>query len=174
LIQTVARIALDKSIIMRYPLPSASVETRSLSLDEHNTLRYCAGYVLRSLKKRYPTLVPWLNKLTDAGGSDTGDSFSEFTKMWVEKVNRGGLILVSDGVYDVFHTMKLVLRAIPKHHKKVEKENVIHVLQADNEIQFNWSIMTSDIDSKTSQDVIKLWITIRCYSYAKDCRAADP
>ena len=174
-IQTVARVALEKIIEVKHPLRVPSIsEVTNLSIDEHNTLRYCAGYVLRSLKRKYPSLQTWFEKQTDnSGSSGTVDSFTQFTKMWVEKVNRGGLTLVSDGVYEVFHAMELVLRqylsAIPTQ-QKVEKDTVIRVLQEDNEIQFHWSILTSDIDDETSQDVlfgvIKLWITIRGYSYA--------
>lgn len=40
----------------------------------------------------------------------------------------------------------------------------------DNEVQFYWSMMTFDIDDNASQkfltDIIKLWITIRGFSYA--------
>ena len=34
------------------------------------------------------------------------DSFTQYTKTWVEKVNRGGLTLVNDGVYEVFSILR--------------------------------------------------------------------
>ena len=46
LIQTACRTAMERLIIVKHPLSSASTSAHKLSLDEHNTLRYCAGYVL--------------------------------------------------------------------------------------------------------------------------------
>lgn len=176
LIQAVSRLALEKLVTIKHPLPLSSSVTKHLTMDEHNALRYCAGYVLRSLKRKFasnPSLLSWVEQQTDVGVSDTGDSFTQFTKVWVEKVNRGGLILVSDCVYEVFHSMEQVLRQflidIPEQ-QKLEKDKVIQVIQEDNEIQFQWSIVTSDIDAKTAEEVllevIKLWVTIRGHSYA--------
>ena len=81
-IQTVARVALEKIIEVKHPLRVPSIsEVTNLSIDEHNTLRYCAGYVLRSLKRKYPSLQTWFEKQTDNSGSSGTDSFTQFVKM---------------------------------------------------------------------------------------------
>ena len=93
--------------------------------------------------------------------------------MWVNTVNRGGLFLASHCAYEVFHAMEQVLRqflsSIPDN-KHLDKDRIIGILLEDNTIQFYWSMMTFDIDSKTAQnvlqDIVRLWITIRGHSYA--------
>ena len=118
LIQAVTRLALEKLITQKHPLPQPDISiSKHLTADEHNALRYAAGYVLRSLKKYTPSnpaLVSWLGKQTNAGSVPTGDSYLEFTKVWVNKVNRGGLFVVSDNVYEVFLAMEIVLRQFLK------------------------------------------------------------
>lgn len=52
LIQTVSRLALEKLVCIKHPLPSESPDPKQLTADEHNALRYAAGYVLLSLKRK--------------------------------------------------------------------------------------------------------------------------
>ena len=70
--------------------------------------------MLLSIKRKNsfdnPSLVAWIEKQTDVSGVVNGISYSQFTKMWIEKVNRGGLLLVSDNMYHVFHAIEMVLR----------------------------------------------------------------
>lgn len=74
LVQTASRIALEKYISIKYPFPSASSSTNPmhLTVDEHNALRYAAGYVLLSIKRKIasdnPSLVAWIEKQTDVSG----------------------------------------------------------------------------------------------------------
>ena len=180
LVQTASRIALEKYISIKYSLPSASSSTdpMHLTVDEHNALRYAAGYVLLSIKRKNsfdnPSLVAWIEKQTDVSGAVNGVSYSQFTKMWIEKVNRGGLLLVSDNMYHVFHAIEMVLRQFLKgmtENHGLEKDKVTNVIYDDNEVQYFWSIMSIiDIDEESSErllkDIIRLWITVRGFSYA--------
>lgn len=186
LIQVVSRLFLEKLVALKHPLPPSSGtsdHTKHLSVDEHNALRYAAGYVFFSLKRKYasnPLLLSWIKQQSDADNNvcdpdNLGDSvnFSNFTKVWVNKVNRGGLFIVSDCAYEVFHAMEQVLRqflsSIPDN-KHLDKDRIISILLEDSSIQFYWSMMAFDFDTNTAQnvlqDVIKLWITIRGHSYA--------
>ena len=162
---------------IKHPLPSESPDPKQLTADEHNALRYAAGYVLLSLKRKFaptnPSIVSWIEKQTDTHCTFTDCSYMQFTKIWVEKVNRGGLFLVSDSVYEVFLAMELVLRQFIKDmsdNHGIDKDKVINFIHNDNEIQFYWAMMTFDIDETTSQtvlmEIIKLWVTIRGFSYA--------
>ena len=53
LTQVTARLSLEFIIKTKYPVAQpAPVEPKPLDADEHNALRYAAGYVLRSIKKK--------------------------------------------------------------------------------------------------------------------------
>ena len=156
-------IALEKYISIKYSLPSASSSTdpMHLTVDEHNALRYAAGYVLLSIKRKHsfnnPSLVAWIEKQTDVSGVVNGVSYSQFTKMWIEKVNRGGLLLVSDNMYHVFHAIEMVLRQFLKgmtENHGLEKDKVTNVIYDDNEVQYFWSMMSIiDIDEESSESL---------------------
>ena len=175
LVQVLSRHFLEKLILVKNPVSHPSSVVKPLTADEHQVLRYVAGYVLVSIRKEYSknsALVEWINQQTDVDDSPRG-SFIEFTKIWIEKVNRGGLFLVSDCVYELFHAMEQVLRQflsrIPeKSH--LDKEKAISAMTEDNEIQFYFSVLSCDIGTETSQrvleDMIRLWITTRGNSYA--------
>lgn len=176
LIQTAARIMTENIIKCKLPTPQSPDDpTVQLNTDEHNALRYAAGYVLYSMKKKYkdknPILLSWLEKQIDS--SVNASTYYQFTKLWVEKVNRGGLYLVSDSLYEVFLAMELVLRQYLRHCPQkhgLNKDQVLEAMQEDNAVQFHWSLMTMDLDDEESdtllQEMIKLWLTIRGFSYA--------
>ena len=145
-----------------------------LNVDEHNALRYAAGYVLHSLKKKFkddPILLPWLSTQVDS--SVSASSYYQYAKLWVEKVNRGGLYLVSDSLYEVFLAMELVLRQYLRycqHKHGLNKDQVLKAMQEDNDVQFHWSFMAMDLDEENSDillmEIVKLWLTIRGHSYS--------
>lgn len=178
LVQVVSRRALEELVRIKYPAAtSASEDPKHLTADEHNALRYAAGYVLLSLKRKFastnPSLAAWIEQQTDTSATFAGGSYTQFTKAWVEKVNRGGLFLVSDCIYEVFLAIELVLRQFLKTMSDdhgLDRDKVVAILQDDNEVQFHWSMITFDIDDDSSQnilkDMIKLWITIRGFRYA--------
>lgn len=179
LVQVLSRLMLNSAI--KYCLPPATLAadlgSETVTADEHNALRYAAGYVMHSLKKKYattnPSVVSWINELVDTGSDEGVTSFFQFTKLWVEKVNRGGLFLVNDSLYEVFLAMEIVLRkflkSIASDHR-LDKDRVSAIISEDNEIHFHWSMMSFDLDEETSQsvfsDIMKLWITIRGFAYA--------
>ncbi|SMN01231.1 hypothetical protein SPONN_2327 [uncultured Candidatus Thioglobus sp.] len=131
---------------------------------------------MRSMKKRYsttnPSVVCWIKQLVDTGDEEV-TSFLQFTKTWVEKVNRGGLFLVNDSLYEVFVAMEVVLRKFLKTvsvDHRLDKDRVFAILSEDNEIQFHWSMMAFDLDEETSPcvfaEILKLFITVRGFAYA--------
>ena len=82
----------------------------ALKADNEQAVRYVAGYVAMALKKKYAklpndtTAVQYLNCLTTMHELDEENDrelpgFLECTKLWVEKVNRGGLFLVDDKTF---------------------------------------------------------------------------
>ena len=85
------------------------IDNQILESDEEESLRYVAGYVLYSLKNSIKNPDPYLKKEVSriigswGGKKDVGCSsnitFLEYTRYWAEKVNRGGLIYVTDDFY---------------------------------------------------------------------------
>ncbi len=65
-----------------------------------------------SLKKHAADkpLVEWIRGMADTGSELSGvTSFLQFTRLWVEKVNRGGLFVINDSLFEVFLSMETVL-----------------------------------------------------------------
>ena len=181
LIQVIARICLEKCIEKQYPVPSPAYtsEKKQLTIDEHNALRYTAGFVMASLSKRYAStgcllLERWVKNQSEVDNAPIAtSSFFQFTKEWVDRVNRGGLFVVNNALYDVFHSLEVLLsehlKNIPTSHG-LDQSKVVSLLCEDNEVQFLWSTISFDLDEETSQrilmDIVKLWITLRGFSYA--------
>lgn len=167
---------LETIVKSKLPIPPSADDSapKQLDADEHNALRYVAGYVLYRIKKKYkdgnPALLAWLKEQTDDSVSAT--SYYQFTKLWVEKVNRGGLYLINDSVYEVFLAMELVLRQYLKccaAEHGLNKDHVLAAMFEDNEIQFHWSLVCFDLEAEISEivlkEIIQLWLTIRGFSY---------
>ena len=102
--QVTARLTLELMIEKKYSSlqPASYVpKPKPLDADEANALRYAAGYVLRSIKqkekKKSPNsaVVAWIKQVsTEIDSTANRDTYQPFTKLWVEKVNRGGLFLL--------------------------------------------------------------------------------
>lgn len=182
--QVTARLTLELMIERKYSsLQPASYAPKPLDADEANALRYAAGYVLRSIKqkedkKKSPNsaVVAWIKQRvsTEIDSTVNGDTYQQFTKQWVEKVNRGGLFLISDSIYELFQSMETVLRqylpqlSSTKHGINIEE--VIDFILKDNEVQLSWTTLAADLSEedsfKLSRSIVRLWVTIRGFSYA--------
>ena len=78
-------------------------ESSELSSEEHNALRYVAGYIPHNLRKKISngthifkeSFLECLSQMGVKGGEENldtdGSSFQDFTKKWIQKINRGGL-----------------------------------------------------------------------------------
>ena len=83
LVQVLSRHFLEKLILVKNPVSHPSSVVKPLTADEHQVLRYVAGYVLVSIRKEYSknsALLEWINQQTDVNDSPRG-SFIEFTKI---------------------------------------------------------------------------------------------
>ena len=99
-----------------------------------------------------------------------GDTYQQFTKQWVEKVNRGGLFLISDSIYELFQSMETVLHqylpqlSSTKHGINIEE--VIDFILEDNEVQLSWTTLAADLSEDDSfRSIVHLCVTIRGFSY---------
>ena len=76
-----------------------STNIHLLKAEEEHTLRYVAGYIPMKLKLQYKKnsvralkYMEHLNSMNKEEGSDI--EFLRYTKLWVEQVNRGGLLII--------------------------------------------------------------------------------
>ena len=90
-----------------------------LSIHDEQVLRLVAGYIPFALKKRYRRMssdtaqqyVDFLEKLKAKGDDKVhADSFLDYTTVWTNLQNRGGLFLVHDGAYKFFRAMEIITR----------------------------------------------------------------
>jgi len=163
---------------INYPLTEqeSTSSQRPLTYMETNAVRYAAGYVPRSLKKKLTKsvnpikedLLLCLAELIDIDGSEphVDDSTD-----WLEKINRGGLIKVKNDTFDVFMAMEHCLRfqinesTIPSFDDKVKEEIV-----SSPDVHFVWSLLSSDWEEETSDELLKMivseWVKICGFHYA--------
>ena len=143
-----------------------------LTDEEIQALRYTAGYIPRSLKKKIlksscdhkqkQDLVLCLEDLL----ADETEEPSESAE-WLTALNRGGLLCVNNMTFEFFYAMELEFR------KHVGGEGIIfnaaEMMERNEDVLLCWNIISASWDEECSssllQMIIKLWITIRDIHY---------
>lgn len=99
----------------------------------------------------------------DDDDEDNND-FLSCTREWVNKVNRGGLHLVTDETFLLFKAMELTVR----HYligTSISIEEAIEDVRDNEDVLSCWSLITSDVEDEIKDfllhEMAKLWITIR-------------
>ena len=158
----------------------------TISLEEENSIRYVAGFVVMKMKKKYSnTKSVFINQsllsmeegtAKDEGGSGEEDeSFMSYTRAWLDLVNRGGLFRVHDDVYSFFLELELCMYPLLRNRLDVgdssqSKSEMVKSIRTDEDVLFAWSVVTIDLSEDDSQlllaDIIELWMTIRGFSIA--------
>jgi hypothetical protein len=114
--QFVTKAILDEVIKKQLPVVSSpvTVEASTLDFEECNALRYCAGYILLSVRKivdksSHPLKMALQLCVQDlfennciVSGMAPVDDESDESLQWLHSVNRGGLIVVDEIVYDLY------------------------------------------------------------------------
>ena len=163
------------------PQQSGDASAEEITHEEANALRYTAGYVCRSLKKKLNTanhplkkeLIPAIDDMC----KDDSDEGNEMTssQQWINSIDRGGLCHVKDVTYMVFVAMEENLR----HHLKVSnvsemnddfREKVVTELVKNDDIMFYWCMLTLKLDAEKEgvlrRLVVEHWVTVRGFSFA--------
>ena len=164
--------------------PSQVVAT-SLTKDEENILRYACGYVgmklyqrfLKTLGEKAAQFVECLSNMHSDGPTS---SLLDYTKEWVEKVNRGGLFDISDEDYRLFISIEMSTRKKLAEHLKKQRVTeassegesaIIEFVINNDDVQFYWSMLSIDMEeehnSELLQHIVQLWLTIRGFSISK-------
>lgn len=159
-----------------------------MTIDEENILRYACGYVGMKLHNRFirqhgvkaAVFVECIDQMYADGPSS---SLLEYTREWVDRVNRGGLFDVSDAAYLLFYAIEEAMREKLTSHltrsvlltpdqSEEGKRIIIDEVVRDCDVQYRWSIISVDIiDDNDSLEllthIVTLWLTIRGFSMSK-------
>ena len=192
--QMVLSNLIEKIIRHEYPIiatESASCEDKAigtvLSEDEEKVIRYIAGYIPVSLRKKLERsshphkeeFILCLWSMCEDEDETNADNFLTYTKSWIERVNRGGLFPVSNGAYLLFKQLEIEIQKVynlanlKTESIPLRKEAIKKLLESED-VYFYWYLLSEELediqeDSRLEllQMIVDLWITIRCYSFAK-------
>lgn len=104
--------------------------------------------------------------------------FFEYTKEWIDRVNRGGLFPLNDITYQFFIVIEQEVQVIlPDHVLRTSKSkddiqlHVIDKIVNNEDIQWYWTLLSQCIDAEDHaiellQEIVKLWVTIRGFALA--------
>ena len=173
--QCIGNFILQKLIKITYPVTVTKVLMNSnLTYEETNAVRYAAGFVLRTMKKK-------IEKSTDAHKADlllclaqlldTDDAKVDESEDWLEMVDRGGLCHVSNDTFEVFLAMEKELRKVLATNVIQQLDDTVKTELAESDgVQFIWYIICADWEEHISQYLLKSmiteWVKIRGFSLA--------
>ena len=157
-------------------------EQLTKSAEEQKVIRYVAGYILVSLRKKLEQsshhqreeFILCLWRICE-DETDCEDFFT-YARHWLDQVNRGGLFIVSDLSYLLFEQLELNVRklynlsALDTSLLLCSHDEVREAVVESGDVQFCWSQLSSDLDDDGSQllrMIVDLWITIRGFSFVR-------
>ena len=154
--------------------PTTSTDLpKPLTLEETFGLRYAAGYIPRSLRKKitkskHPLKSDLLLCLFDL--LDEGDDADHDSKRWVESINRGGLTRVNNSTYNVFVSMESEIRNHLSGFQLPNLQEVTEAIMRNEDVQFFWSMVSSDWEQSSATALLHMmvseWMKIRGFSLA--------
>ncbi|XP_070548197.1 uncharacterized protein [Ptychodera flava] len=148
--------------------------------EEEKALRYFAGYIPYNLMKKNMRKESAASKEYIAileSMRDTSDVQSS-SKMWVDKLDKGGLFKVSDTAYLFFKEMELICRnhlkteeIVGYHGQNIYKPLVDEILEKES-IHRMWSSLSRKasidvISNAVLSSIVRLYVNIRCFSFAR-------
>ena len=155
----------------------------SMCSEEENAVRYASGYVVRTLKRHYEKdksstpkarqFIECLTNMSGQGGGEVESSYYNYTKIWVESVNRGGLFEVNNNAFLFFRTLELSIQSSLSDHLtsgKMTKDQYIATLTSiDNDLHTHWAELSTDIDDSDDSDgllrvIVEKWVTMRGFA----------
>ena len=154
----------------------SAVPTITILAEEENAIRYASGYVAMKLRKKFEGKngekpSQFMECLTQMSNIGDDASFYDYTKKWVESVNRGGLFLVNDSTLRFFKSIEVKVQELLPHHlaKSGDKKSLIRTIVTDPDIEFNWCMLSVDIRkeedaSELLQIIVESWVTMRGFA----------
>ena len=154
--------------------PTTSTDLpKPLTLEETFGLRYTAGNIPRSLRKKitkskHPLKNDLLLCLFDL--LDEGDDADHDSKRWVESINRGGLTRVNNSTYNVLVSMESEIRNHLSGFQLPNLQEVTEAIMKNEDVHFFWSIVSSDWEQSSATALLHMmvseWMKIRGFSLA--------
>lgn len=165
-----------------------SVHEVQLTLDEANVLRYACGFVGMKLHKKFLKMkgvkaAEFTECLNNFQVEGTSTSLLDYTKNWVERVNRGGLYEVSNDAYFLFVAIEAAMRnkltqhlrksiGTPSEQETGAKAAIVGFVSQDDEVDSYWNKLSTDIKDESHsmellKEIIGLWLNIRGFSITK-------
>ena len=145
-----------------------------MTYEERNGLRYAAGYVPRSLKKKltksaHPHKKDLLLCLPNllSQEEDLDDDSSD----WIGAIDRGGLTKVSNDTYQLFVAMEIELqKQLASTEVPVLSQDTKQAMLQNDNVQFFWSVVSGEWEEEVGSVLLEMivneWVTIRGFSFA--------
>ena len=163
-----------------------------LEPEEEEVLRYVAGYIPYSLKKKYTKLrhLPEgqaILSVLSSWSKEEGEkdmSFLDYTRDWTALRDRGGLFIINDELYIFIRRIENVARTIFNKNLLVQYCNqnlsneLKNQLSASELISEAWEKITRNLENKSLGEKLKMeiftkWINIRATAFLKAWLAAQ-
>ena len=171
--QLVTRRVMDEAVktaLLPETQESSSPQVQSLKAEEEQALCYIAGYIPMKLKKKYEKqpnnvralkYIECLNIMNEEKCDDV--EFLQYTKLWVEQVNRGGLFRISNDTYLIFRAMELAsrhvlsVRHVTAHPALKIQQEMEESIMRDPSVMAHWNYlltMFEALDTDESDDLL--------------------
>ena len=162
----------------------------NLTDEEQQIIYYVSGYIVFSLLRKYQKIqsknpmnvaatavIQFLISLKMKHSSAVeGASFFQFTKKWIDVVNRGGLVKVCDEMFIFIRLIEnsmreiLNLNLIKSYHGQDLREIIQVNLENSPFISKSWEKISRNVSNKDITDLVKKqiiikWIDIRAQSF---------
>ena len=154
---------------------------------EEQTIRYVAGCLLCSVRnsvqnERSSNGIAILKILSCCGSKSSSDfepsSFLDYIKEWIEKVNRGSLVVINNDFYifvrhlDIQAKEILYLNFAVLYSGENIKLKVFEKFSENNLIKCYWEKLTRSVGNEDSKEKLKVkivtkWIYIRLNAFIK-------
>ena len=177
--QAISRHLFNYFLVEHYKVLKPSTQTLSgvtILAEEENAIRYACGYVAMKLQKRFEKrngekASQFMECLSHMANSGDDSTYYDYTKKWIESVNRGGLFLVNDITLSFFKSVELKIQELLPNHlsSSGEKKFLIDTILSDPEVQFNWCMLATDITKEEDAlellyVIIECWVTMRGFA----------
>ena len=188
--ELVNEVVFERMIKSRYIPAKITVNAAppSLTVEEENIIRYACGYVGMKLHNRYikqhgDRAAEFVDCIDSMNVKGVASSCLDYTREWVDKVNRGGLFCVGDDAYNLFVSIEIAMQSalinhirssykmsVEESHSK--KEMIVEAVMKEEEVQHYWRILSIDISTEKDalellRDIVELWLTIRGFAISK-------
>ena len=165
--------------------PKEDIYRREFTSVELNTINYTAGYVIHKLLKKYSkgtkvTIVNCLMEMVEGGQLDLpseNESYHETVQLYQSKVNRGGLVAVSENVMKFFcniehFAMDFGQKLISSSEDKqpYDRSQAVTATMQDEDLLFDWACFTCQVNNDDArsllEEIINIWFDLRLHSVA--------